>query len=271
MTIEEDSYIQFDIDFDISDLKNFSVALIQEIKEREKDFENGDIAFELENRLGLRNQTFVSRSIFLVSTISAVNIEFFRKAHEESKKKLLRDLESEDSLEKQETVKHGISLIDKEFKEFETKFDKPLGNIILNFTAKDTLDETGFLKAITNNNEQYKIDMINKLITTDFEVNLSGSFYFDKNRYSLVQDFGFREKIEFQKDIREKIGQLYLKRIKFNIDDSPIGINSLEIGEYDEEYNISISIDFKTKKITNLIEKYDILINLIKTLIQEVD
>jgi len=271
MTLEKDSNIQFDINFTVNNLKNFNVAIIQAIKEREKDFDTENIEYELENGIGLRNESFVFHSIFLISTISTANIEYLRKAHEESKTDLLQSLKNETSSSKKETTKHGLSLLDKEFKDLEEKFDKPQGNIRIRFEAKDTIDENDYHKAFMNNTDQYILDLVNKLIKTDFEINLYGSFYFDKNKYSLIQDFLFREKIEFQKDIREKIGQLYLNKINFKIEDSPIGISSLEIGEYDEEYNIRIRIDLKTKNITNLIEKYDILIDLIKPFIQEVD
>ena len=271
MTLEKDSNIQFDINFDVSNLKNFNVAIIQAIKEREKNFENENMDYELENGIGITNQSFAFHSIFLSFAISTINIEYLRKAHEESKKELSQNLENDQSLERKETIKHGLSLLDKEFKDLAEKFDKPQGNIRLKFEAKDTIDENDFQRAFMNNNEQYILDLVNKLIDTDFRVNLYGSFYFKKTKYILIQDFGFREKMDFQKDIIEKIGQLYLKRINFKIKDSPIGINSLEIGEYDEEYNLRIEINFKTKNITNLIEKYDILINLIKPFIQEVD
>lgn len=271
MMLEKESNIQFDIDFEVSNLKNFNLAVIKAIKEKEKDFEIRNREKELEKGIALRNQGFVFYSIFLNFSISTVNIEFLRKTHEESNKEVLQDLENENSLERKEIIKHGLSLLDKEFKDFEEQFDKQQGNLKLKFEAKDTIDEIDFQKAIMNNTEQYILDLVNKLINTDFEINLYGSFYFDKNKYSLIQDFGFREKIEFQKDIREKIGQLYLKKINFDIEDSPIGISSLEIGEYDEEFNIRIEINFKTKNITNLIEKYDILINLIKPFIQEED
>ena len=271
MILEKDSNVDFDIDYKISNLKNLNLSLVQAIKEKQKDFEIKNEESELENGIALGTQEIVFYSIFLNFSISTANIEFLRKAHEESKKELLEDLKSENSLDKKEIIKHGISLLDKEFKDFEQKFERPKGNIRLKFEAKDTIDEINFQKALKDNSEQYLLDLVNKLISTDFEVNLYGSFYFNKNRYSLIQDFGLREKIEVQKNIKEKIGQLYLKRINFEIEDSPIGISSLEIGEYDEEYNIRIEINFKTKNITNLSEKYDMLINLIIPFIKEVD
>ncbi len=271
MILEKKSNIQFEIDFEVTNLKNFNLAVIQAIKEKEKDFEIGDRENDLEKGIALRNQGFPFYSIFLNFSISTVNIEFLRETHEESKKELLLNYENENSLERKKIVKHGQSLLDKEFKEFEEKFDKQQGKIRLKFEAKDIIDKDDFQKAIKNNKEHYILDLVNSLINTDFEINLYSSFYFNKNKYSLIQDFGLREKIEFQKDIREQIGQLYLKKINFKIEDSPIGISSLEIGEYDEEYNIRIEINFKTKNISNLIEKYEILINLIKPFIQEVE
>ncbi len=271
MILEKDSNIQFDIDFEISDLKNFNSAIIQAIKEKQKDFKYKNIEKEIETGIGIRTLRFVFYSIFLNFSIYTFNIEFLRNDLEETKKEMLKDLEFENSLDKKELIKHGISLLDKEFKAFEGKIENPKGNVKLKFEAQDIIDEIDFQKAIINNSEQYVLDLINNLISTEFEVNLYGSFYFNKNKYSLIQDFGLREKIEVQKDIREKIGQLYLKKINFIIEDSPIGISSLEIGELDKEYNIRIEINFKTKKIINLVEKFDLLKNMIKTFIQKVD
>ena len=271
MILEKDSNIEFKIDFKISNLKDFNLSVVQAIKEKQKDFDIENIEKELENRMGLLSKSLVFYSILLTFNISTLNIQFLKNKNEESKKKLLQELEDENSLDKKEIFKHEISFLDKEFKDFEQKFKSPKGSIKLKFEANDIINEMDFQKAIMNNSEQFLLDLTNKLINTDFEVNLYGSFYFNKKKYSLIYDIGLRKKIEFQKGIREKIGQLSLKKINFTIEDSPIGISSLEIGEYDEEYNIRIEVNFKTKDVTNLLEKYDMIRNLIKLFIQEVD
>ena len=265
MNFLEDSRICFCAHFKIKDFENFNRSLIKLIKKKQPDFkeleETVKLGFDIEHKTS-------HESIGISFKMYSRSLEKLIKKKDKSKERLLKKFQ-EKTIEA-EKYKESLDFIDTAHEKIQSRYKIPRGSIIIRLDPINVVNEDDFKRAIENFYDRDLVNLINDLIPGEFKVKTCGFLYLDKEEISFIEGFELRKKLEFQKEVREKIGTAYVRKMTLDIEDSPIGIENLAFGEDKRNYNIDLKLDFKTNNISDLSEKYNSLIDFIKYFIDEV-
>ena len=84
-----------------------------------------------------------------------------------------------------------------------------------------------------------------------------------------MHGYEFNRKLDFPKEIHEQLGDAFINTINLNIVNSPLGIKEMEFGENDDYKILNIKIEFLDNKLSDLIEKIKLLLDIIKLFVME--
>jgi len=263
MIFEKDSRICLCTQFKINKIEEFNKIFRLKWKELHKEHKiNKDLDADL--RLQHINQLFPFEYTLKINSFSLNKL----KENYEQRKKDLEKRYKKSGEENKKEIEKSIALIEKTYEEGKEffKFSSLMLNIDLRL--KDSIEGSKIFEIIEKLPEEPIFNMIEENIDENFEVTLCSYINFNK-KLDLMHGYEFNRKLDFPKEINEQLGDAFINMIGLNIVNSPLGIKEMEFGEDDDYKLLNIKIEFSDNKLSNLLEKIKILLDIIKLFIME--
>ena len=267
MIFEEDSRFCFCIDFILKNQDLFLENLNKIIKADEE----GYVDLKLPLKIPLRLDRIVHFNLMTKKTSSY--IEDLKTKEEETRrlintysKKLGEITNTEEKLQKQK----DLLFLEESIKEFKGSISKLGGNFRIELRTINPTDEEHIKKTLEIIPEREIFKLIEEVSDEHLFLNLCCFFYLDKKKYSFKHGFKFGQELNFSKDVSEQIGSAKISGISLMINDSPLGIEKLELGEKDESLKLEMELGLEIDTILNIMEKIKILFEIIKIFFIEV-
>ncbi|HEC37287.1 hypothetical protein LCGC14_1817150 [marine sediment metagenome] len=267
MILEKESFLCFCAHFDLEKVNEFSKKLTKYFEDNKTTFNITEELDPMDYDLEFQATSEVNSDLLSYKyEIKIRKIEKLIEKYQEVKEMLLKNPEKAKKSEKELGTK--INEVDEFIKELEAK-KKPLplpkASVKFEIQNQKKIDEKTFQKAIKDNPEHKFFDLINKILNTEFRCTLCAFIYLNKEDYSLY----YESELFFQKELQDKIGTLSSSKIILNIEESPFGIGQIALGESKKKINVDMRIEFKSGDISNIVDKYNFIMNMIRTFIQE--
>lgn len=196
---------------------------------------------------------------------------FSRDKLKETFEKRIKDLEKtyKKSLDaNKKEIEKRISFLEKTYEEGKELFKVSRLMFNIDFRLKDSIEVSRIIKIIEKLPEKPIFNMIDEKFDKSFEVTLCSFLNFDK-KLDLMHGYEFNRKLDFPKEIKEQLGEAFINMISLNIVNSPLGIKGIKFGEDDDYKLLNIKIKFSDNKLSNLLEKIKVLLDIIKLFIME--
>lgn len=265
MIFEKDSRICFCINFDLKNYEDFQINLFKIIK-------NIDVKVKIskKNKGPFKISTLIPFNLMIKRfDLRIIDIKIFEDNTNKMKQILLEKLEKEKNEENKERIKKDIIYLENDLKRGKEKLKNPKGIFRLELRTIDKTDESQIKETFEITPENKILTLIEKESDEEFEFNLCSLILIDKNISSFRHGFELKRELIFSKEIMERIGSANITEIGLELKDSPLGIEKLTFGEGEKNISLDIEMTYKTKNISNIMEKINVYFDLIKTFFVE--
>lgn len=263
MILEKDSRICLCSQFKVNKIEDYNKAIRLKWKNIHKE---NKLKKNLEADLHIKyiNLLFPFEYILEIDSISLSEIE---KAYKQEKKDLEK-IYNESVEEDKEKIEKRIAYLEETYKEGREFFKNARSMLKIDLRLKDCIEDSKIFEIIEKFPEKHIYEEIEKNVDENFEVTTCSYINLNK-KLDLMHGYDFNRKLDFPKEIKEQIGEVFVKVINVNIFNSPLGIKEMEFGENDDYKLLNIKVKFSDSKLSNLPEKIKTLMDIIKLFIIE--
>lgn len=263
MIFEKDSRICLCTRLKINKIEELNKTIRLKWKELHKETKiKKDLNADL--RLRYHNQLFPFEYMLEIESFS---LKKLKEMHEQ-KKKDLEEIYKKSTEENKEEIEKRIAFIEKAYEEGKEFFNPSRLKFRIDLVLEDSAKDSKIFESFDKLPEKPIFYLIEESIDESFEVTLCAFINFNK-KLDLMHGYEFNRKLDFPKEINEQLGDAFIKMINLNIVKSPLGIKEIEFGEDDDYKMLNIKIKFSDNKLSNLLEKIKILLDIIKLFIIE--